>query len=60
MGLDFLAAGLDEVRKRIDSVVDSVTPPSMSSTGFITFKTLMPVTITMTAPLRYQFLPNHT
>ena len=53
MGVDFLAAGLDEVRNRTDVVVDSVTRPSMSSTGFVTFKTLTPVTVTTSAPLTY-------
>lgn len=57
MGVDFLAAGLDEVRTRTDVVVDSVTRPSMSSTGFVTFKTLTPVTVTTSAPLTYNRNP---
>ncbi|KAL7554625.1 hypothetical protein ACHAWF_018127 [Thalassiosira exigua] len=57
MGVDFLAAGLDEVRNRTDVVVDSVTRPSMSSTGFVTFKTLTPVTVTTSAPLTYNRNP---
>mmetsp|Transcript_16842 Transcript_16842/g.36372 ORF Transcript_16842/g.36372 Transcript_16842/m.36372 type:complete len:1185 (+) Transcript_16842:163-3717(+) len=57
MGVDFLAAGLDEVRSRTDVVVDSVTRPSMSSTGFVTFKTLTPVTVATCAPLTYNRNP---
>ena len=57
MGVDFLAAGLDEVRNSTDVVVDSVTRPSMSSTGFVTFKTLTPVTVTTSAPLTYNRNP---
>jgi len=57
MGVDFLAAGLDEVRNQTDVVVDSVTRPSMSSTGFVTFKTLTPVTVTTSAPLTYNRNP---
>ena len=53
MGLDFLAAGLDEVQDRTNVVVDSVTRPSMSSTGFVTFKTITPVTVSTSAPLTY-------
>eukprot|EP00581_Thalassiosira_minuscula_P003127 CAMPEP_0183746620 /NCGR_PEP_ID=MMETSP0737-20130205/66850_1 /TAXON_ID=385413 /ORGANISM="Thalassiosira miniscula, Strain CCMP1093" /LENGTH=1283 /DNA_ID=CAMNT_0025982321 /DNA_START=48 /DNA_END=3899 /DNA_ORIENTATION=+ len=53
MGVDFLAAGLDEVRNRTDVVVDHVSRPCMSSTGFVTFKTLTPVTVTTSAPLTY-------
>ena len=57
LGVDFLAAGLDEVRNRTDVVVDNVTRPSMSSTGFVTFKTLTPVTVTTSAPLTYKRNP---
>ncbi|KAL7481386.1 hypothetical protein ACHAW6_007069 [Cyclotella cf. meneghiniana] len=57
MGFDFLAAGLDEVRDRTDVVVDSVTRPSMSSTGFVTFKTITPVTVSTSAPLTYNGIP---
>lgn len=57
MGMDFLAAWLDEVRNRTDVVVDSVTRPSMSSTGFVTFRTLTPVTVTTSAPLTYNRNP---
>lgn len=52
-GVDFLAAGLDEVRNSTDVVVDSITCPSMSSTGFVTFKTLTPVTVSTSVPLTY-------
>jgi len=52
-GVDFLAAGLDEVRNSTDVVVDSITCPSMSSTGFVTFKTLTPVTVATSVPLTY-------
>lgn len=52
-GVDFLAAGLDDVRNSTDVVVDSITCPSMSSTGFITFKTLTPVTVSTSVPLTY-------
>jgi hypothetical protein len=52
-----LAAGLDEVRNRTDVVVDNVQRPSMSSTGFVTFKTLTPVTVTTSAPLTYKRNP---
>ena len=57
MGLDFLAAGLDEVQDRTNVVVDSVTRPSMSSTGFVTFKTITPVTVSTSAPLTYNGIP---
>jgi hypothetical protein len=57
LGVDFLAAGLDEVRNRTDVVVDNVQRPSMSSTGFVTFKTLTPVTVTTSAPLTYKRNP---
>ena len=53
VGVDFLAAGLDEVRNSTDVVVDSITCPSMSSTGFVTFKTLTPVTVSTSVPLTY-------
>lgn len=57
MGVDFLAAGLDEVRRNTDVVVDSVTRPSMSSTGFVTFRSLTPVTVTTSVPLTYHQNP---
>eukprot|EP00986_Skeletonema_menzelii_P015870 scaffold12865_cov152-Skeletonema_menzelii.AAC.7 len=56
-GVDFLAAGLDEVRNSTDVVVDSITCPSMSSTGFVTFKTLTPVTVATSVPLTYNHDP---
>jgi len=52
-GVDFLAAGLDQVRNSTDVVVDSITCPSMSSTGFVTFKTLTPVTVATSVPLTH-------
>jgi hypothetical protein len=57
MGFDFLAAGLEEVQDRTNVVVDSVTRPSMSSTGFVTFKTITPVTVSTSAPLTYNGNP---
>lgn len=57
MGFDFLAASLDEVQDRTNVVVDSVTRPSMSSTGFVTFKTITPVTVSTSAPLTYNGHP---
>ena len=41
----------------IDVVVDSVTRPSMSSVGFVTFKTITPVTVSTSAPLTYNGSP---
>ena len=41
----------------LDVVVDSVTRPSMSSTGFVTFKTLTPVTVSTSAPITYNGNP---
>lgn len=40
-----------------DVVVDSVTRPSMSATGFVTFKTLTPVTVSTSAPLTFNSIP---
>ena len=57
MGVDFLSASLDEVKNKTDTHVDHVTRPSMSSTGFVTFKTLTPVTVTNSAPLTYNRNP---
>lgn len=38
-------------------MVDSVTRPSISSTGFVTFKTITPVTVSTSAPLTYKGNP---
>mmetsp|Transcript_10769 Transcript_10769/g.23042 ORF Transcript_10769/g.23042 Transcript_10769/m.23042 type:complete len:1479 (+) Transcript_10769:104-4540(+) len=57
IGVDFLADGLDIFRNSTDVVVDSVTRPSMSSTGFITFKTLTPVTVLTSSPITYNGTP---
>ena len=37
---------LDYVRTKTDVMVDNISRPSMSSTGFVTFTQLTPVTVT--------------
>ncbi|EJK69205.1 hypothetical protein THAOC_09569, partial [Thalassiosira oceanica] len=46
MGIDFLSSMLDYVRTKTDVMVDNISRPSMSSTGFVTFTQLTPVTVT--------------
>lgn len=45
MGLDFLSSIFDYVKTRTDVMVDNISRPSMSSTGFVTFTHLTPVTV---------------
>mmetsp|Transcript_29380 Transcript_29380/g.66372 ORF Transcript_29380/g.66372 Transcript_29380/m.66372 type:complete len:1055 (-) Transcript_29380:9-3173(-) len=54
MGIDFLSSMLDYVRTKTDVMVDNISRPSMSSTGFVTFTQLTPVTVTASASLTYK------
>jgi hypothetical protein len=49
--IDFLFGGFALVNRNIDAVVDTIAGSKMSSTGFVTFKSLVSVTMAVKLPL---------
>ena len=51
--IDFLFGGLALLKRNINSVVDTISGSRMSSTGFVTFKTLASATTAASLPLSH-------